>query len=84
MTEQAPLPALEIDLLLTTVDEALDLALANRPEDGAAELAYGLDRAKTFLETGEAFGPELVKRWQTAVRNYCFKYRVKVPERGSG
>jgi hypothetical protein len=79
MTEQVPLPPLEIDLLLTTVDEALDLALANRPEDGAAELAYGLTRAETFLEAGEPFALELVERWRTALRNFCFKYRVRPP-----
>ena len=79
MSDESTLPGLEIDLFLTTVDEAMDLALANRAEDGAAELAYGLDRANTFLESGEAFGPELVRRWQTALWNFCFKYRVKAP-----
>ncbi|MCA1595722.1 MAG: hypothetical protein LC772_04785 [Chloroflexi bacterium] len=74
---EAAIPDVEIDLLLNTVDEALALALARRPEDGAAEILYGVNRAKTFCELGEPRAPGLLQRYRTAYTNFCFRYRVR-------
>jgi len=72
---------LEIDLFLCTVDEALDLAFARRPEEGAKELRYGLERARAALLAGEEWAPEMTERYRLALTNYCFRYRVRGVER---
>jgi len=68
---------LEIDLFLCTVDAAIDLAFARQPEEGAKELRYGLERAQAALRDGEEWAPEMAERYQQALTNYCFRYRVR-------
>ena len=72
------IPDVEIDLLLSTVDEAIDLARANRAEDGYRELQYGFDRAQALASTGcsEEWVPLLINLYQECVTNYCFRYQV--------
>ncbi|MDQ2733051.1 MAG: hypothetical protein M3Y56_15460 [Armatimonadota bacterium] len=77
MAEDRPeLPQLEVSLLLNSVDEALDLALSRRAEDGARELRYGLDRARAALDDCEPWAPEMVERWSRALTQYCFQHRI--------
>ncbi|MCA1595643.1 MAG: hypothetical protein LC772_04370 [Chloroflexi bacterium] len=64
-------------MFLNTVDEAIDLALARRPEDGAAELLHGVNRARPFIQSSEPWDPLLLQQYQTALTNDGFRYRVR-------
>jgi hypothetical protein len=67
-----PLPTHEIDLLCNTVTRALELAGLGYPAHGYWELVYG--RERTRLDLGEAWGPELLARWEHAVTEYVRRH----------
>ena len=71
------LPAVEIDLILNTVQKAITLAHDQRPEEGAAELARGKDRVTAALRAGKPWAAEMVQSWREALANYCFQHRVR-------
>jgi hypothetical protein len=72
------LPALELSIYLSTVDAAVDWALARRPDEGLAELRYGLERAVAAMEVGEPWGPELVQRFRKGIVDYRFRHRAEL------
>jgi hypothetical protein len=72
------LPTHEIDMLTTTVTEAVDLAVEGKPEDGYTKLLAGLQHAEETAAKGEAWGTELVFRWRIACENFAKHYGVKI------
>lgn len=65
------IPELEAELLCNSVAAALDRVHAGNVEMGYRELAYGLQRARVMAEE-EDWGPEVVGRWELALRNYTW------------
>lgn len=64
------LPDVEIDLLTTTVDLALERAGQGLPHHGYLELLYGLERARAAVAE-EEWGPGLALRWAHALAEYA-------------
>lgn len=67
MHETTPIPEAELSYFLGAFEEALAHAQARRVEEGYAELAQGLSRAKS---SQEPWAPELTARWETALLSY--------------
>jgi hypothetical protein len=70
------LPDHEINTLILTVTEAVDLALAGEIADGYQALLAGLHRAEEIAEEGEPCAEELVARWRRALDTYAKRWGV--------
>ncbi len=70
------LPRPELDTLLLTISEAVDLAEEGKAADGYQALLSGLRRAAEAAEGGEPGGQELARRWQEALDRYAERHRI--------
>jgi hypothetical protein len=65
------IPALELDLFVTTRDVAVSRANRGDVAGGHDELPYGLQRAEPARDDGEAWGAERVEQWERALEKYA-------------
>jgi hypothetical protein len=70
------LPDHELDTLLITVTDAVDLARAGDVAEGYTALLAGLHRAKEVAAAGEPWAGELVSRYREALENFAREWRV--------
>ena len=70
------LPRAELDTLLLTVSKAVELAEEGKAADGYQALLAGLRRAEEARDDGEAWGEELVRRWQAALDRYAQRHGI--------
>jgi hypothetical protein len=76
------IPRNEIDTVLPTVDEAVELAEEGKAADGYTALLAGLERAREAGEDGEPWAGELVGRWGQRWRQGGRTTRPGVRSRG--
>jgi hypothetical protein len=69
------IPAVELDLLVTTVDVAVSRANRGDLAGGHDELLYGRQCAEAARD-GEAWGPEMVGHWTRALERFARKYHL--------
>lgn len=72
------LPPIELDTLLLTFTEAVDLAEVGSVLVGYRCLLGGLERAQEADEAGEPWGVELVARYSLALERYAERWGAQV------
>jgi hypothetical protein len=70
------LPRNEIDTLLTTITDAVDLAAEGDAHLGYEALRAGLRRAEELRDAGQQWGEELARRWQEALDRFAERWRI--------
>jgi hypothetical protein len=68
------LPEREINLLVNTVVEAVEMASVLHVTEGYARLHEGLRRAERELRAGAPWAEALLPRYEEALRNYVARY----------
>ena len=68
------LPEREINLLVNTVAEAVEMASVLHVSEGHDRLRQGLRRAENELRAGSPWAETLLDRYQEALRNYAARY----------
>jgi hypothetical protein len=66
-----PIPDVELELFIATVDVAVSRANRGDVAGGHDELLYGLQRAEAALDDGEAWAAELVEQWGSGGEHWC-------------
>ena len=70
------LPRYELGAFLMTVTEATDLAVDGQTKEAYLALLAGLERDREAAEEGEAWGGELVTRYEEALARYDARWNV--------
>ena len=73
-----PIPPNELETLLMSYAEATDLAEDGQTKDGYRCLLGGRARAEEAVEMGEAWGEELLRRWNVALERYSEQYGIQL------
>lgn len=77
------LPERELNLLVNTVTDAVEMASVMHVSEGHARLREGLRRAEDAFRSGSPWAEALLARYQEALRNYVARYEA-VSEAQSG
>lgn len=72
------IPTNELNTLIMSVAEALDLAAAGEVLNGWRCLLGGMERAQEAEEWGDPWGPELVARYRKALDEYGELHGIRV------
>ena len=70
------LPERELNLLVNTVTEAVEMASVMQVSEGHARLREGLRRAESSLRAGSPWAEALLARYEEALRNYVARYEA--------
>ena len=77
-THTAMIPDTELQLLLSMVERAYDLARNGDLADGHAQLVWGIQTARLCAREGADWANDLVERYREAIESYCDRWGVRM------